>query len=266
LSDSVAVQLGVPQTLSASDSINNLADSALIVLDFSPLQVADVDWVMDGDTPAVDFGYTDGSAVVDWRDSSAAARHYGQNTTLRQPTYKTNLYNGHNAIRFGTNKCLVPDPTARDFGTANTLICVCTPSSAAEYILSGTGAEGRPAFLSKFNPGAGVANYEYWNKSSGSGERSTFDVSATGLHILTLARTDDTGNYIGYFDGTQVFSVAVDTARDWTTNSVALIGALTAGSSQYDGDIAYIIHCNRNLAGTSDLDDIHNYLLARYGI
>lgn len=189
--------------------------------------------------------------VVDAPDISGAGLHYGQNTTLRQPTLKVGLYNSHNAIRFGANKCLVPDPSARDFGTANTLICVCTPSSVAEYIFGGSGAEGRPAFLSAF-----AAAFEYWNKNSGSGERSTFASSASGPHILTLARTDDTGNYVGYFDETQVFSVAVDTSRDWSTHSVAVIGGLTAGSSQYDGDILRIIGFSQNHAGTSGLADL----------
>lgn len=223
--------------------------------------LSNLDWDMDADQAVIS-----GVPEFDWPDLSSAARHYGQNTVARQPTIASAAYNGHNAVRFGTNKCLVPDPTARDFGTASTLICVCTPSSAADYILKGSGAEGRPAFISKFNPGSGVANFEYWNKSSGSGERSTFSVSATGLHILTLARTDDTGNYIGYFDGTEVFNVGVDTARDWTTNNVAIIGAFTAGSSAYDGDIAYIIHFNANHAGASGLTDLHDALKSRFGI
>lgn len=148
---------------------------------------------------------------------------------------------------------------------ANTLICVCTPSSAAEYILRGSAAEGRPGFLSGFNPGAGVANFEYWNRNSGTGERATFSVSATGLHILTVTRTDDTGTADGYFDGTAVFNAAVVTTRDWNTNNISIIGAFTAGSSAYDGDIVEILHWPSVLS-SGNLTLVHNYLKAKYGI
>ena len=222
--------------------------------------LSNLDWDMDGDQATIS-----GTPEFDWPDLSSAAKHYGQNTVARQPTLVSGP-NGHQLVRFGTNKCLVPDPTARDFGTANTLICVCTPSSAADYILKGSGAEGRPAFISGFNPGSGVKAFEYWNSSSGTQERATFAASASGLHILTLARTDDTGNYIGYFDGTEVFNTAVNTTRDWATNNVAIIGAFTAGASAYDGDVGYIIHFNANHAGTGGLTNLHNALKSRFSI
>lgn len=224
--------------------------------------LSDLDFDLDGDA----ISGSDGAAVVDWPDIGPAGLGYGQNTTLQQPTLKVGLYNGHNAVRFGSNKCLVPDPTARDFGVASTLVCVCTPSSAADYIIKGSNAEGRPGFISKFNPGAGVADFEYWNKSSGSGERATFSVSATGLHILTVARTDDTGNYVGYFDDVEVFNSAVDVNRDWSTSAIAIIGAFTAGSSSYDGDIAMMLKFNANHAGTSGLSNLLGALKTHFNI
>jgi hypothetical protein len=234
-----------------------LNNSGIGINSFNPGSfLSGYDWDID---PEVITG-ADGDPVIDAFDVSGAGLHYGQNTTLRQPTIKRAIYNGHDAIRFGTNKCLVPDPTARNFGSANTLICVCTPSAAAEYILAGSSSEGRPAFLSGF-----LAAFEYWNRSSSIGERSTFSPTATGLHILTLARTDDVGNYIGYYDGIEVFNVAVNTSRDWTVNSISVIGALTAGSSQYSGDIARIIHYSQNHAGAAGLTSLHAAIKARWG-
>jgi hypothetical protein len=224
--------------------------------------LAGLDWFLDADT----ILGSDNDPVVDWLDTTASNFDYGQNTGARQPILKVALYNGHNAVRFGTNKCLVPDPTTASFGSANTLICVCTPSSAADYIVRGSSDEGRPAFLSGFNPGSGVKAFEYWNRSGGVGERETFDASASGLHILTLARTDDTGNYVGYFDGVEVFNVAVNTGRDWSGAGVAIIGAFTAGSSAYDGDIPMIIKFNQNHAGASGLDDLHDAIKAYFTI
>jgi hypothetical protein len=232
---------------------------------FSPFDpsafLSGLDWYMDADS----VEGNDGDPVIDWFDSSGAAKHYGQNTSTRQPTLKNALYNGHNAIRFGTNKCLVPDPNPRVYGTANTLVCVCTRSSTSDYIIKGSGAEGGPAFISKFNPGSGVKDFEYFFASSGH-ERGTFAASASGLHILTMCKTDDTGNYVGYFDGTQVINSAVNTNDDWNVRQAAIIGAFTAGSSAYDGDICLILHFNANHAGTGGLTNLHNALKTRFSI
>lgn len=247
---------GILQALLAGSS----SGGGLTIFDPSTY-LSNLDWQLDADSIA----QADGSAVVDWLDSSASAKHYGQNTSARQPTLKTNLYNGHNAVRFGTNKCLVPDPNAYVYGTANTLVCVCTRSSAAEYILKGNGGEGGPALISKFNPGSGVKDFEYFFASSGH-ERGTLAASASGLHIATITKTDDTGNYIGYFDGTQVFSTAINTNDDWNGRQAAIIGAFTAGSSAYDGDICLILHFNANHAGTGGLTNLHNALKSRFSI
>jgi hypothetical protein len=227
---------------------------------FSPASIAGLDWWLKGDDATIS-----GVPEFDWPDRSGANRPYGQNTVARQPTLVAGP-NGHQLVRFGTNKCLVPDPTARTLATANTLICVCSPTSlAAEYILKGSGSEGRPGFISGFNPGGGVKNFEYWNRQSGTGERETFDASATGLHILTITRTDDTGTANGEFDGVSVFSPAVNTARDWNTLTISIIGALTAGSSTYDGDIGEILHWPSILSGPN-LTLVHNYLKADWNI
>lgn len=212
--------------------------------------LAGYDWDID---PSAITG-ADGDPVVDAPDVSGAGKHYGQNTTARQPIIKRALYNGRDAIRFSTNRCLVPDPSGRDWGTANTLICICTRSSAADYIIKGTQSGGGPALISKFNPGSGIKDFEYFN---GNGlERGTFAASASGLHILTVTHTDDTGNYKLYFDDTGLTPSAVNGAADWNGHSCSIIGAFTAGSSVYDGDIARIFHFNQNHDGASGLADL----------
>lgn len=225
---------------------------------FSPSDLGGYDWDIDPDA----ISGVDGDPVVDAFDISPAGRHYGQNTVARQPTLKVGLYNGHNGIRFGANKCLVPDPTAKVYGPDNTLIVVCTPSSAAEYIIRGSGGQGGPAFLSGFSSIA----YEYFMIAGG--ERQTFAASASGAHILTVGRTDGVGTYEWYFDG-----VSVNTAsninngnNNWNTKNCPAIGALTIGTSVYDGDILRIIHYSQNHAGTQGLDDLHAWILDRFAI
>jgi len=220
--------------------------------------LAGLDWDMDPDM----ISGNDNDPVVDWFDVSGADKHYGQNTGTAQPTLKKNAYNGHACVRFATNDFLTQDPNPRTHSATNTLILVCTPGSGTEYILGGNGGEGGVAIITQF----GGIDFEYFYTSGG--ERATFASSAPGLHILTIARTDDTGNYKLYFDGTEVVSNAVNTSNDWNGNAIIDIGnnGNAAGDAFYNGDIAYIIHFNQNHAGTSGLDDLHDAIKARFGI
>lgn len=221
--------------------------------------LSDLDWDMDADN----ISGVDNDPVVDWLDLSSGAKHYGQNTAANQPVLKKNIVNGHAVVRFATNDKLVADPNPRTFGTANTLIIVCTPTSTGSaYILGGSGGEGGPAIISGFASKA----FEYFYVSGG--ERATFATTASGFHILTITRTDDVGNYILYYDGVQVSSTAVNTANDWNTQSVVEIGANgnAAGDDYFNGDIAYIIHFNANHAGAAGLTNLHNDLKTRFGI
>lgn len=201
---------------------------------------------------------SDGDPVVDWLDISGANKHYGQNTFSAQPVLKLNIVNGHAVVRFATNDRLLPDPNARGLAAANTMFVVATPSTTSDsYIFSCDQSEGTPAFISGFLS----RSFEYFN---GSGERDTFAASTSGFHILTVTRTDDSGNAVGYLDGVQVFSIAVSTSKDWATGSVSQIGSF--GTINYfSGDIAEILHWPSVLSG-ANLTLVHDYLKAKYGI
>lgn len=162
-------------------------------------------------------------------------------------------------VRFATNDKLGPNPS-RDFGSTNTLIVVCTPSSTANsYIFGGGHGGGTPAFISGFSSLA----FEYYN---GSGERATFAASTSGFHILTLTRSNS-GTADGYFDGVSAFSIAIDGGNNWNGSEVSEIGANGAGGGDdfYNGDIAEILHWPSVLSG-GNLTLIHNYLKSKYGI
>lgn len=229
---------------------------------FSPLSVAGLDLWLRGDTSTIS-----GVPEFDAPDSSGANRSYGQNTIANQPTLVSGP-NGHQLIRFGSNKFLVADPTARTFAVANTLIVICTKSSAADYIVSGSelGSHGSPAFISGFN-NSGIKDFEYYNDFGGGNiERATFAASSdTNLHILILQRTDDTGNYVGYFDGgVAKFSNAVNNNCDWNGLSLSRIGRQqSAVSSNYTGDIADILHWP-NIVSKADLNLLGGYFAAAY--
>lgn len=219
-----------------------------------PADIASLDWWLTAES----LSLNDGDAVVDWLDSSSAGKHYGQNSSTAQPVYKTGILNGRPIVRFTTDDRLVADPNARTLGTTNTMIVVCKPTTtSSSYIFSGTLSQGVPAFISGFSS----KSFEYFNTSS---ERATFAASTTGFHILSLTRTDDTGNAVGYFDGASAFLPAVSATNDWNGASIQQVGAFGA-INFYSGDIAQILHFNAILTPT-ELNNVHTYLSNLYGI
>lgn len=248
LDDSISVQLNAPADVSASDSINNLSDAIVIGGMFNPSDIASLNYWLNADTPAL----ADNDPVVDWLYTGT--KNYGQNTSANQPIYKLNIVNGKPVVRFVTNDKLVADPTALSFSTSNTLIIVCTPSSTSNsYIVGSNGGGGAPAIISGF----GGLSFEYFN---GSSERGTFAASESGFHILTVKRTDDTGNAVGYFNGLQVFSLPVVTTQDWVSTNISEIGANGngAGDDFYNGDIRHIFHFTAELTD-AELNDMHTW-------
>jgi hypothetical protein len=228
---------------------------------FSPLSVSGLDWWLRGRTASIN-----GTPEFDAPDSSPANLDYGQNTAANEPTLIVGP-DGHQLIRFGSGKFLVADPTARSFAVANTMMVICTKSSAADYIFSGSeaGAHGSPSFISGFNPG--VADIEYYNDFGGGNiERATFVASAdTNLHILICTRTDDTGNAVGYFDGgSPAFTVAVNNNCDWNGLVLSRVGRqFGASSSNYTGDLAEILHWP-NVVSKADLNLLGPYFASEY--
>lgn len=234
-----------------------LSGAGEIVSFSSPADEPTLDWWLKADSLAL----SDGDSVVDWLDSSGANKHYGQDTVGVQPIKQT--AGGFAVVRF-TNDRLVPDPNPRTLSAANTMIVVCTKSSTTNsYIFAGNGGGATPAFISRFSS----KDFEYFY--AGGSERQTFIASTdTALHILTLTRADNVGNYIGYLDGVQIFSVAVDPSNDWGSGGeIQEIGAngIAIGDDFYNGDIAEIIHCS-SVLGSTQLTNMHRYLGTKYGI
>lgn len=246
LSDAISIQLKAATSLSVSDSINNLADAVSAATNFFPIDEPTLDFWLKADSLAL----SDGDPVSAWEDQSVSGLNYGQSNATNQPTFKTGIVNGQPVVRFATNDRLVALTSALTWPTANTLIWVGTPSSTAAYLFS------EVAFISGF----GGKAFEYFWDASGV-ERRTFAASTSGFHILTLTRTNGTGNYVGYFDGAQQFSVAV-AGPDWAFG-LSLIGDRTG--EFYNGDMAEMIHCSSILSSTN-LNKMHTYLGDKYGI
>lgn len=210
------------------------------------------------DEPTLDFWLTanslalsDNDPVADWLDISPSALNYGQNTSSAQPTFKENIVNSKPVVRFDGGDQLAPDPTGLNWTAANTLIWCGTPSSTSAYLFA------EVAFISAF----GGKAFEYFWDASGV-ERRTFAASASGFHILTLTRTDGTGNYVGYFDGAQVFSSAV-VGPNWVGDGIDTIGQRTG--SFFTGDMCQMMHFS-SILNNASLNNVHTYLSDEYGI
>lgn len=229
---------------------------------WSPLSISGLDLWLRGRTASIS-----GVPEFDAPDSSPANLPYGQNTALNQPTLVTGV-DGHQLIRFGSNKFLLPDPTSRTFAVANTMVVVCTKSSSPDYIISGTeaGLHGSPAIISGFN-NSGVKDFEYYNDFGGGNiERATFAASTdSNLHILIVTRTDSVGNVDGYFDGgVPAFSIPVNSSCNWNGLALSRLGRQhSAGSSNYTGDFGEGLHWP-SIASKADLNLLGGYLATEY--
>lgn len=243
------------QTLSTLTAVDGQTISA-----FTPASISGLDWWLYADT----ISGSDGDPVSSWTDQSGGGNNYSQSTAGSKPTLQTNEYNGHSAVRFATDDKMTGAFTFP--ATTNTLVAVATPtSSGTSYLFGCNTSNGNPAFISGFNPGTGVKAFEYFNTNS---ERATFAASASGLHILIVTRTDDSGNAVGYFDGgSAVFSVAVSTVEDWRNHLITELGANASatGDNFFNGDIVELIHYP-SIVSKANLNLLGAYLGTRYNI
>lgn len=229
-----------------------------------PSVLGGYDWDLNPDA----ISGSDSDPLVQLPDVAGGGFHFGQATGANQPLLRTAFYNGHNAVEFAAGKFLVPDPSAFQLSLANTLICVCTPGTVAAYILRGDGGQGGPAFITGFNPGSGVKDFEYFFTSTAGHERATFAASASGLCALTVCKTDDTGNYTGYLNDnpTPVFSNAIHTGDDWDPRAINRIGIHPNNPAAYDGRIARVIHYSQDHQGTPGLFSLLTEIVTYFGI
>lgn len=251
-SPSASISASMSPSSSSSSSISPSAStspssSASPSAGFQPDDEATLDFWLKADSLIL----SDNDPVADWPDQSPSGLNYGQNTSGAQPKFKTNIVNGKPVVRFDGGDQLNSDPTSLPWTTANTIIWCGTPSSTSAYLFA------EVAFISGF---AGKA-FEYFWPASGA-ERATFAVTASGFHILTLTRTNGTGNYVGYLDGLQVFSNPV-VAADWNGSGLQTIGSRTGSS--FTGDMCEMIHCSSVLNSTG-LNNMHTYLGDKYNI
>ncbi len=212
---------------------------------------------------ADDIAGVDGDAVASWTDGSGSANTPVQATPAAQPTYKTNVINGHSAVRFdGGDRLAMPTESNFDLTTPTIFVVFKRTSGTSGTILgkattSTTGAGRRKMQVSLTNTGI--------NYTSG-GDTAAVGVSAdlTGWNLFGVATVSDS-NHTLYDNGTQ--STNLNALSDTTTNNATMeIGAnFGNGAEAFIGDIAEIIIYNVPIAG-SEVVGLQNYLATRYAL
>lgn len=208
---------------------------------------------------------TDGQAVDFWADDSVNGNNLVQATSGKRPTFKTNVLQGQNAVRFSAtnDNCLI-NTTPTGFGSSGlTIYAVLKPINWATWgmvvVTNPTLTELRltnTASVYGFIAAAGASSVLY-NSSEGAGPwaarilRARFDNASNVLGIKVGGLVPETTNTdAGVFGSTQICLGARDNA-DTTLN--------------LDADLGEVLIYNADIAG-ADKTQTEAYLQARWGL
>lgn len=192
---------------------------------------------------------SNGAAVTAWSGSGGTI--YNATAGGTAPVFVTNAYNSRPAIRFsGASNLALSSP----WPATVTMILVATPSSVLNtYLLYGDDNLRHPTIASNF---AGRA-YEYFYSTGSLVDRSTFQLTASGLNVLTFAQ--NASSYQLYFNTEQQSNSSV---------IIPLVGNLSGIShsvNPYSGDVVELIVFN-SILSAQDRYAVECYLLQKYGI
>ena len=223
---------------------------------------------------------TDGSTITEsggdvetWADKSTAGNDFAQTTSTQRPSLDTGSVNGLDAIFFdGIDEHIKASSAV--IGNTHTLFIVFKPVTSATLrtMLSqyAAGQTGRLAFIANQNSAgsadSGRMNPSIANVSNGAGTGGAMsDYAITNDQtLITSSCTTGSESWSIYDDGTLVDTATI-TSIHQGNNTV--LGNLGDGSVSvpYAGHVCEVILYD-NVLGTSDRDDVTNYLKTKWGI
>lgn len=180
-----------------------------------------------------------------------------QSTPVNQATFVANQYNGKGILRAAGNQFY--PCSGYTYGTAFTIFGVFIPSTTAAYINSQNESG---CFITKFNNGSGVQNYEFYHFNTGIADRATLSTSGTGLNIVEVVQTDSV-NVSGFFNGASSFSLTPTVSSNGQT--LQWILASSSSGSWYNGDFAAFLIFNSALS-SSDRSSVRHFLGDYFGV
>ena len=204
----------------------------------------------------VKVGITDD--VEDWIAINGTVSKGNQPTSAQRPQYVSNGANGLPGIVFdGVNDVLLVTPEITSYPSLLTMFVVCEKSGIVQsYITSSNDSSSAPAFISRFDPGDGEKDLEWFLLA----EREVFTATGalTGLNILSVTRDNSGGvdSLIGHLNATEVFNSQATV--DITSRSFNAIGGIP-GLNFFQGAISEIIMYDR-LLSNGERQEVESYL------
>lgn len=217
----------------------SVAPAALDINGTAAVRLVGDTWTLDGS-----------NKVVSWTDVTGHGNSPTPATT--GPVGNVATQNGHHMARgdaTAASRMNFPN-TGVAFGASNTIWCVSTVGAALGCLVGWTGSLG---LLTNH-----TFKWEWFNNPN----VQSFDNSASGVHLMTAVQVDAT-SLVGYFDGTQVFSV---------TPTVALSGKslLTlfsrSGNDLFSGADIGEVGLITSALGASDLASLNSQVKTFWGL
>jgi hypothetical protein len=192
-----------------------------------------------------------GANVSAWADKSGNGRNASQATPANQPA---NVSGGAPVagINYAAGLRLMTLASALAFGTAATIVAVCTmQTAAAGYVWAdGTSNDG---FLSNHTA---VGDFEWFNTGGGTNRQTFLNDPAAGRHRL-IAMQSNGVSLVGRADDVQVFSIVPTIAL----SSIQFIGAANlSAASAYRGVLHELLVWDRVLSA-DEITQLETYLL-----
>lgn len=212
---------------------------------------------------------SNGASVSSWADQQGGGSFTAvQNnpTWPDVPTYVSSAINGKPAVRNSGYSLM---KRSGGFATSFTFFMVLKDAVATQqdtYPISvgGTWYDWNSRAIIGLDNGTLLFKGTGWYSPKYGG--SAFAAPGTSdAYIIAVTLTSNSGA-VGYYNGSQVFTVSNGNAGQGTNDSIALFDPAVSGSPfSYKGDIAEFIVYNQVLSGT-DITAVHSYLGTKYGI
>jgi hypothetical protein len=197
-----------------------------------------------------------GGKISQWNDKTPFSSRYAfQVNVSQQPNVDTTSFPGKTVVTgvLPDGRMSVVPELQYSFGDLTMFLVVTPAPSQSSYIISDLNNQsGAPAIITKYDPGSGVKDFEFF----GNTVRFTLATTATGLNLITLDSLSGNENY--YFNKTLINSSSNDpfNAKDLDT---------ILGPGGYAGSMAEFIIYNRKLTD-SEREGVNDYLYSKWNL
>lgn len=211
-------------------------------------------------------GLSDGQKVTSWTDDSGTGNTVSQATSTKQPIYRTSGVNGLPSVDFiGNHYMFKSSPTGLTNITGITIVAALSPDAiSGVYTISGIDFSGNRAWLIRFIPPTAISLV-------GSTDGTNLNIalnSQTGLTpkpYLCMASWDGTTGILEIRIDGVLTSGTTGTGTIFNSTEPILVGARTADSDMFDGDIGELAIWDRAL-NTSEKTQVINYFENQWGL